>query len=108
MTEDQAVQSLSALAHPMRLRIFRALVVAGAPGQTPGVLVEALGLPNATLSFHLKELSHAGLVTVERASRNLVYRAAYDRMKGLLGFLTENCCAGAPCGVDATSATCEC
>lgn len=92
----------------MRLRIFRALVVAGADGQTPGMLVEALGLPNATLSFHLKELSHAGLVTVERASRNLVYRAAYDRMNGLLGFLTENCCAGAPCGVDATSTACDC
>ncbi|WP_295856793.1 helix-turn-helix domain-containing protein [uncultured Xylophilus sp.] len=108
MTEDQAVQALGALAHPMRLRIFRALVVAGDDGQTPGVLVEALGIPNATLSFHLKELSHAGLITVERASRNLVYRAAYDRMNGLLGFLTENCCAGAPCGVDVPSNACHC
>mgnify|MGYP000659142983 CR=1 FL=1 len=65
----------------------------------------ALAVPAATLSFHLKELVHAGLVTQERASRHLIYRAAYERMNGLLGYLTENCCQGEPC-LDA--ATCKC
>ncbi len=108
MTEDQAVTSLSALAHPMRLRVFRALVVAGATGLTPGVLVETLGLPNATLSFHLKELAQSGLVMSERAGRHLVYRAAYGQMNDLLSFMTENCCAGAPCGVGLASSVCDC
>jgi DNA-binding transcriptional ArsR family regulator len=99
MNEDEAAAALGALAHPMRLRVFRALVVAGPEGLTPGAMVDALGLPNATLSFHLQALSRAGLATSERASRHLVYRAVFDRMTGLLGFLTENCCAGAPCGL---------
>ena len=76
-----------------------ALVVAGPEGLTPGVMAESLGAANTTLSFHLKELTRSGLVTQERASRNLVYRAAYERMNGLLGFLTQNCCAGAACEV---------
>jgi DNA-binding transcriptional ArsR family regulator len=97
MEKDAAVAALSALAHPMRLDVFRALVVAGEPGLTPGRLMAALGVPSATLSFHLKELANAGLVTQERASRNVIYHAAYDRMNGLLGYLTENCCAGAGC-----------
>jgi len=99
MDESEVVESLAALAHPLRLRIFRALVVAGPEGLTPGVMAESLGAANTTLSFHLKELTRSGLVTQERASRNLVYRAAYERMNGLLGFLTQNCCAGASCEV---------
>ncbi|WP_447915466.1 ArsR/SmtB family transcription factor [Delftia acidovorans] len=99
MDESEVVESLAALAHPLRLRIFRALVVAGPEGLTPGVMAESLGVANTTLSFHLKELTRSGLVTQERASRNLVYRAAYERMNGLLGFLTQNCCAGAACEV---------
>ena len=106
MDETEVVTSLGALAHPMRLRVFRALVVAGQDGLTPGVMGESLGVPNATLSFHLKELTHAGLVTQERASRNVVYRAAFDRMNGLLGFLTENCCEGAGCAVDTQACKC--
>ena len=106
MDKDAAVSALFALAHPMRLDVFRALVVAGLPGLTPGKLMESLGVPAATLSFHLKELSGAGLVTQERASRNLVYRAAYDRMNGLLGYLTDNCCAGAECAIPSSSAAC--
>ncbi len=99
MDESQVVDSLAALAHPLRLRIFRALVVAGPEGLTPGVMAEALETANTTLSFHLKELTHSGLVTQERASRNLVYRAAFDRMNSLLGYMTQNCCAGAACEV---------
>jgi ArsR family transcriptional regulator len=101
MDESEVITSLAALAHPVRLRIFRALVVSGAPGLTPGVMQEGLGIPATTLSFHLKELANAGLVTTERASRNLVYRAVYEQMNGLLGYLTENCCQGVPCKPDA-------
>ena len=108
MTEDQVVKALGALAHPVRLQVFRALVVSGPGGMTPGVMQEGLGIPGTTLSFHLKELASAGLVTQERASRNLVYRAAYDQMNGLLGYLTENCCAGAACAVDPSRAASCC
>jgi ArsR family transcriptional regulator len=101
MDESEVITSLAALAHPVRLRIFRALVVSGAPGLTPGVMQEGLAIPATTLSFHLKELANAGLVTTERASRNLVYRAVYEQMNGLLGYLTENCCQGVPCTPDA-------
>ncbi|GAB2581558.1 helix-turn-helix domain-containing protein [Ramlibacter solisilvae] len=98
MEETNVIASLLALAQPMRLRVFRELVVAGGAGLTPGVLAEHLEVPPATLSFHLKELLHAGLVTQERAGRNLIYRANFEQMNGLLGFLTENCCQGEPCG----------
>ncbi|MGQ3003486.1 MAG: ArsR/SmtB family transcription factor [Hydrogenophaga sp.] len=106
MNESDVIRSLAALAHPLRLRVFRALVVTGQTGLTPGVMSEALGIPSTTLSFHLKELTAAGLVTQERASRHLVYRAVYEQMNGLLGYLTENCCQGAACAVD--SAACKC
>jgi len=108
MTEDQVVQALAALAHPVRLQVFRALVVSGPAGLTPGVMQEGLGIPATTLSFHLKELSNAGLATQERASRHIVYRAAYDQMNGLLSYLTENCCQGASCAVPSTAAACGC
>ena len=106
MKEQDVVKSLAALAQPLRLQVFRALVVVGQSGLTPGTISEALGIPGATLSFHLKELSHAGLVTQERASRNLIYRAAYERMNALLGYLTENCCQGAVCSVEEATASC--
>lgn len=107
MNEADVVRSLAALAQPLRLRIFRALVVAGKDGLTPGTMADALGIPAATLSFHLKELTNAGLSTQERASRYLIYRAAYEQMNALLGYLTENCCQGAEC-VDETAANCKC
>jgi ArsR family transcriptional regulator len=106
MLEDQVVKSLAALAHPIRLKAFRALVVCGPQGLTPGVMQEGLGIPATTLSFHLKELASAGLVTQERASRNLVYRADYEQMNAVLAYLTENCCAGADCAVPSASARC--
>ena len=108
MEEDDVVRALAALAHPLRLRVFRALVVVGPAGLTPGVMAEALATSAASLSFHLKELAHAGLVSQERDGRNLIYRAAYDRMDGVLSFLTENCCAGAVCAVSSTPAACGC
>ena len=98
MNEEHVIKSLAALAHPVRLRAFRALVVAGEAGLTPSVLTEQLAVAATALSFHLKELVAAGLATQERMSRNLIYRADFARMNGLLGYLTENCCAGADGG----------
>lgn len=103
MEEKDVVTSLAALAQPVRLRVFRALVVAGHEGLTPGGLAEQLSVAATTLSFHLKELMHAGLVSQERDGRHLIYRAAFDRMDGLLGYLTAHCCQGQPCVVSAPS-----
>ena len=109
MEDDEVVKALAALAQPHRLRAFRALVVAGPEGLTPGALCEQLAIPANTLSFHLKELSNAGLVAATRDGRNLIYRVAFERMTALLGFLTANCCAGAPCAVPTASNTaCGC
>jgi ArsR family transcriptional regulator len=108
MDESDVVKSLAALAQPVRLQVFRALVVTGRAGLTPGAMAEGLGIPANTLSFHLKELTHAGLVTQERASRHIIYRAAFDRMNALLGYLTDNCCQGAECALDSTAASCNC
>jgi len=108
MEETQVISALGALAHPSRLRVFRALVVAGQDGLTPGALQEQLGVPATTLSFHLKELSTAGLAASERASRNLIYRASFERMDAVLGYLTENCCQGADCAVEPTASACRC
>jgi DNA-binding transcriptional ArsR family regulator len=109
MDEQDVVKALAALAQPVRLKVFRALVVTGEAGLTPGTMAEGLGMPANTLSFHLKELVNAGLVTQERSSRNLIYRAAYERMNALLGYLTENCCQGTACtapGPAASSSFC--
>ena len=108
MEDRDVVRSLAALAQPVRLQVFRALVVCGDTGLTPGTMAEALNIPANTLSFHLKELTYAGLVTQERSSRNIIYRAAYDHMNALLGYLTENCCKGTPCAVEETAASCSC
>jgi ArsR family transcriptional regulator len=108
MNQGEVIAALAALAHSVRLDVFRALVVAGPSGLTPGVMSEGLGIVGTTLSFHLKELVNAGLVTQERVSRHLVYRAAYERMNGVIGYLTENCCAGDTCAVPAAPAGCGC
>ena len=103
MEETDVVKALAALAQPVRLQVFRALVVAGPRGMTPSTMAEGLGIPPSSLSFHLKELANAGLVTQERASRNLVYRASFAQMNDLLAYLTRNCCEGAECGVGAAA-----
>ncbi|RZI95608.1 MAG: ArsR family transcriptional regulator [Rubrivivax sp.] len=108
MDEQDVIKSLAALAQPVRLRVFRALVITGEAGLTPGTMAEGLDIPANTLSFHLKELVNAGLVTQERSSRNLVYRAAYGRMSALMGYLTENCCQGAGCAVPAAASSTAC
>ncbi|MEX8513681.1 MAG: ArsR/SmtB family transcription factor, partial [Leptothrix ochracea] len=78
MEEKDVIQALGALAQGIRLQVFRALVVAGPQGLTPGALSEALGVAPNTLSFHLKELLHANLISQERDGRFLIYRAAFD------------------------------
>jgi ArsR family transcriptional regulator, arsenate/arsenite/antimonite-responsive transcriptional repressor len=108
MEETEVIRGLAALAQPLRLQVFRALVVVGEAGLTPGAIQEALGVAPATLSFHLKELVGAGLVTQERASRNLIYRAHYEHMNALLAYLTQNCCHGADCAVQSSPASCAC
>lgn len=107
MQEIDVIRSLAALAQEVRLRVFRALVVAGAQGLTPGSLCEQLAVAPNTLSFHLKELVHSGLVSQERQGRNLIYRASFDTMDDLLGYLTENCCQGASCLAE-TAKSCDC
>ncbi|RKP43928.1 ArsR/SmtB family transcription factor [Pararobbsia silviterrae] len=107
MEEKDIVHALAALAHDLRLRVFRMLVVAGPDGLTPGTIATQLDVPNATLSFHLKELTNAGLITQRRDGRTLIYRAAYEQMNAVLGFLTENCCQGQPC-VSPSAGSCQC
>lgn len=91
--EKQAVlAALAALAQETRLDIYRLLVQAGPNGLPAGHIGDQLGLPSATLAFHLKELKHAGLVMFTRNGRSLIYAAVYPTMNGLLAYLTENCC----------------
>lgn len=94
MDNKLAVTLLASIAQEARLDIFRLLVQAGSAGLAAGMIGEKLGIPNSTLSFHLKELSHAGLVNARQQSRFIYYSADYDAMNQLLAFLTENCCAG--------------
>ncbi|MBV8605607.1 MAG: helix-turn-helix transcriptional regulator [Pelomonas sp.] len=107
MNKTSALAALGALAHPIRLDAFRALVVAGPQGLTPGALVEQLGVAYAKLGFHLKDLAAAGLVTSEPVGRHVIYRAVFAQMNALLDYLGDNCCAGAPCEL-APRAKCCC
>ena len=97
METKTAVGLLAALAQGSRLAIFRHLVEAGPQGTFAGAIAEALGLAPATLSFHLKELSHADLVVSRQDGRFVWYSANFEAMNRLIGYLTENCCGGAPC-----------
>ena len=102
MVIRNAVASLAALAQDSRLEVFRLLVQAGPEGLTAGEIAERLGIPASTLSFHMKTLSHAGLVEVRPESRFNYYSANFDEMNALLGFLTDNCCGGRACAPGAT------
>jgi len=101
MRKEQALEALGALAQEHRLAAFRLLVQAGERGMPAGAIAEELGLPASSLSFHLAHLLRVGLVSQERRQRSLIYRANFDAMNGLVGFLTENCCGGADCSVPA-------
>ncbi|MDW3206488.1 MAG: metalloregulator ArsR/SmtB family transcription factor [Alphaproteobacteria bacterium] len=94
--DERAVMRLSALAQPHRLAAFRLLVAAEPEGMAAGDLARAVGIPPAGLSFHLTHLGHADLVTSTRDGRRIVYRANLDAMRGLLSYLTRDCCGGRP------------
>ncbi|GAB7523123.1 ArsR/SmtB family transcription factor [Paraburkholderia sp. 2C] len=106
MDSNLVVRALGALAHESRLAIFRALVVAGPDGLPAGEIAQQLGLAPSGLSFHLKDLSHAELVRSRQEGRFVIYTANFDAMTSLIGFLTENCCAGAPCAASNPSSCC--
>jgi DNA-binding transcriptional ArsR family regulator len=99
MDKNRALTALSGLAQESRLDIFRLLVEQGPEGLPAGTIAEKLDLPNATLSFHLKELTHAKLVTARQAGRFIYYSANFGTMSGLVDYLTENCCRGATCDI---------
>jgi len=98
METSSAARVLSALSHEHRLGVFRLLVEAGPAGRPAGKIADALGLAPPTLSFHLAQLSNAGLVRARQAGRFIHYSADFDAMSALVAFLTENCCGGNPCG----------
>ena len=102
MKSKDAITALAALASEARLSVFRLLVKRGPEGYTPSELSDRLSVPAPTLSFHLKELVHADLIVSRREGRNLYYSPSFERMKALVGFLTENCCslADEACGPD--------
>jgi ArsR family transcriptional regulator, arsenate/arsenite/antimonite-responsive transcriptional repressor len=97
MKTQDAIAGLGSLAQETRLGIYRLLVKRGPEGLPAGAIAEALEVPDSSLSFHLHQLMHAGLITQERRSRQLIYAANYDRMNALVAYLTENCCGGASC-----------
>lgn len=99
-TATQIVRALAALAQEHRLAAFRLLVQAGAEGMAAGALAGRLGLAPSSLSFHLAQLAQAGLVAQRRQSRSIIYTADFAAMAGLMGYLTENCCGGADCGIE--------
>lgn len=107
MRMESAVEALAALAQEHRLALFRLLVQAGEDGMPAGAIAQALGVPNSSLSFHLAQLSRAGLVRQQRRHRSIIYSADYGAMNALVGYLLENCCAGAACapGAACTTAT---
>ena len=108
MTGTKTVDLLCALAQETRLEVFRLLVRAGPGGLRPNEIVTAVGVAPATLSFHLKELRTAGLVTSERDGRAIVYRASFDTMSALVSYLMENCCQGVATGAPRNESFNEC
>lgn len=97
MDSEAVIGALGALAQEHRLEAFRLLVQAGDRGMAAGTIAERLGVPNSSLSFHLAHLTRAGLIRQRRQSRSLIYTADYAVMNALVGYLMENCCAGAEC-----------
>ncbi|KQS90525.1 MULTISPECIES: ArsR/SmtB family transcription factor [unclassified Rhizobium] len=96
MEERQALSAFGALSQDTRLRIVRTLVIAGPEGLAAGSVAEKVGVSATNVSFHLKALEQAGLVSQQRASRSIIYTASYDTLGALVRFLMEDCCAGHP------------
>ena len=108
MDEKAAVRALAALAQEVRLRIYRAVVGVGPAGMTPGALASELGVPPSTVSFHVKELLHAGLVTQQRDGRHLIYRPSIEAMNELLAYLSAHCCQTVTCAAAAVPSAIDC
>ena len=110
MDERQAVAAFAALGQEHRLRIVRQLVTAGPDGTAAGTLAEAVGVSGTNLSFHLKELSHSGLVTSRREGRSIIYSVAYPVLSSLIEFLMTDCCQGHPeiCAPALAACSCTC
>lgn len=107
MEKTDVIAALAALAQESRLDVYRLLVQAGAGGLPAGRIGEQLGLPSATLSFHLNQLRQAGLIGCRRDGRSLIYSAQFDRMNALVGYLTENCCGTGPSACDLPVGACD-
>ncbi|MEP7154739.1 MAG: metalloregulator ArsR/SmtB family transcription factor [Betaproteobacteria bacterium] len=105
METKNMIAALAALAQETRLSIFRLLVETGPAGLPVGTIAETLGLANATLSFHLKELTHAGLTIATPSGRSIIYSADFNTMNGVIGYLSENCCAGSSCSPSIAACT---
>lgn len=97
MDAETVIRALGALAQEHRLAAYRLLVQAGPEGMAAGALAEALGVPASSMSFHLSQLAHAGLVQQQRQSRSIIYSADFAAMNALMAYMTENCCGGVPC-----------
>jgi ArsR family transcriptional regulator, arsenate/arsenite/antimonite-responsive transcriptional repressor len=104
MDTKNAISALTALAQDSRLAVFRLLVQAGPEGLAASKIGEQLGIPPSSLSFHLKELTHADLVTPRPEGRFIIYAANFDTMNSLMAFMTDNCCGGNPCSSVSKSA----
>ena len=105
METKQIIVALGALAQEKRLAIFRLLVETGPEGLPVGAIAEKLSLANATLSFHLKELTNAGLTVATPIGRSIIYAVNFDTMNGVVGYLSENCCAGSACSLSIAACT---
>ncbi len=106
MQSDQVVTALGALAQEHRLAVFRLLVQAGPGGLAAGALADTIGISPSAMSFHLTQLCHAGLIAQRREGRSIIYSANFEAMTALLGYLTDNCCAGDTCGVPTAASCC--
>ena len=109
MIDDDAVQALSALAHPLRLRVFRLLIAAAPEGVAAGAIADMLGVPASSLSFHLSQLQQAGLLTATREQRFILYATDIGATRELMEFLTADCCGGRPdlCGSAGQAPNCD-
>jgi len=107
MDQKHAIAALAALAQETRLELFRLLVTSGPEGLSAGVIAERLGVQPSSLSFHLAQLAHAGLITPRRLSRQLIYSAEYGAMNDLLAYLTENCCGRGDACTPACNPACD-
>jgi len=108
MNAPQTVRALSALAHEARLAVFRLLVEAGQGGLPAGVIAEMLGIAPSALTFHLKELTNAGMLVQRPDGRRIHYSANFDSMNGLIAYLSDNCCSGAPCEIGPAQSSLRC